>query len=107
MSWKKLRAGGKVRPHKASKKELDELRAVIARDLEDAAIPGSYLKTVASPPPTTPRCRRQKWPYCAPATSWRAHLVITDLRSRRRGSRLELLPPVTLISLKPAGASAT
>ena len=38
MSWKKLQAEGKVRAHKASKKELDELRAVIARDLEDAAI---------------------------------------------------------------------
>jgi hypothetical protein len=38
MSWKKLQAEGKVRPHKASKKELDELRAVVARDLEDAAV---------------------------------------------------------------------
>jgi hypothetical protein len=38
MSWKKLQAEGKVRAHEASKKELDELRAVIARDLEDAAI---------------------------------------------------------------------
>jgi hypothetical protein len=41
MSWKKLQADGKVRAHKASKKELDELRAVIARDLEDAAIQAS------------------------------------------------------------------
>ena len=44
MRWKKLQAEGKVRAHKTSKKELDELRAVIARDLEDAAIqrrPGS------------------------------------------------------------------
>jgi len=38
MSWKSLQAQGRVRVHKASKKELDELRAVIARDLEDAAI---------------------------------------------------------------------
>jgi predicted nucleotidyltransferase len=34
----KTPAEGKVRAHKASKKELDELRAVIARDLEGAAI---------------------------------------------------------------------
>lgn len=38
MSWKKLQTESKVRAHKASKKELDELWAVIARDLEDAAI---------------------------------------------------------------------
>jgi len=38
MSWKKLQAEGKVHAHKTSKKELDELRSLIARDLEDAAI---------------------------------------------------------------------
>jgi hypothetical protein len=38
MSWKKLQAEGKVRTHKTSRKELDDLRAVIVRDLEDAAI---------------------------------------------------------------------
>jgi hypothetical protein len=39
MTWKKLQAEGKVHAHKTSKKELDDLRAVIVRDLEDAAIP--------------------------------------------------------------------
>ena len=38
MSWKKLQAEGKVHAHKASKKEVDDLRAVILRDLEDAEI---------------------------------------------------------------------
>jgi hypothetical protein len=38
MSWKKLQAEGKVRAHKTSRKELDDLRAVIFRDLDDAAI---------------------------------------------------------------------
>src|SRR5882724_11257934 len=38
MSWKKLQAEGRVRTHKTSKKELSELRAIVARDLEDAAI---------------------------------------------------------------------
>src|SRR6266403_5701825 len=38
MTWKKLRAEGKIHAHRTSKKELNELRALIARDLEDAAI---------------------------------------------------------------------
>src|SRR5208282_6202101 len=38
MGWKKLQAEGKVQVHKTSKKELDDLRAVIVRDMEDAAI---------------------------------------------------------------------
>jgi hypothetical protein len=38
MNWKRLQAEGKVHAHKGSKKELDELRSVVARDLEDAAI---------------------------------------------------------------------
>jgi hypothetical protein len=38
MSWKKLQAEGKVHAHKASKREVDDLRAVISPDLEDAEI---------------------------------------------------------------------
>ena len=38
MSWKKLLTENKVHAHKTSRKELDDLRAVIVRDLEDAAI---------------------------------------------------------------------
>jgi hypothetical protein len=38
MTWKKLQAAGRVQPHTASKKELDDLRALIERDLEDASI---------------------------------------------------------------------
>jgi hypothetical protein len=38
MSWKKLLAENKVHAHKTSRKELDDLRAVVVRDLEDAAI---------------------------------------------------------------------
>ena len=38
MSWRKLQAEGKVHAHRVSKKELEQLRAVIARDLEDATI---------------------------------------------------------------------
>jgi uncharacterized protein (UPF0332 family) len=38
MSWKKLLAEHKVHTHTTSKKELDVLRALIARDLADAAV---------------------------------------------------------------------
>jgi hypothetical protein len=38
MSWKRLLAESKVHAHRANKKELDAIRALIARDLEDAAI---------------------------------------------------------------------
>ena len=39
MSWKQLLAGRKVHTHQTSKQELDELRAVVKRDLADAALP--------------------------------------------------------------------
>jgi hypothetical protein len=40
MTWKKLLAEHKVHPHSTSKKELDALRELIARDLADAGIKG-------------------------------------------------------------------
>ena len=40
MSWKKLVAEHRVHPHHTSKKELDALRALIARDLADAGVKG-------------------------------------------------------------------
>jgi hypothetical protein len=40
MSWKKLLAEHKVHTHSTSKKELDALREVVARDLADARIKG-------------------------------------------------------------------
>ena len=39
MSWKQLLTVRKVHTHQTSKQELDALRAVIRRDLSDAAIP--------------------------------------------------------------------
>ncbi len=38
MSWKSLQSQGKVDPHVTSKAELDELRAVVERNLDDASI---------------------------------------------------------------------
>ncbi len=40
MTWQKLVATNRAKPHKTSKQELDGLRAVVERDLKDAAIPG-------------------------------------------------------------------
>jgi hypothetical protein len=39
MSWTTLQRQNRIRPHTTSKRELDDLRSVIARDLADAAIP--------------------------------------------------------------------
>ena len=39
MSWKALLAARKIHTHQSSKQELDELRAVVKRDLSDAALP--------------------------------------------------------------------
>jgi hypothetical protein len=40
MTWQQLLNTNRVRPHKTSKQELDDLRTIIARDLHDAAISG-------------------------------------------------------------------
>ncbi len=40
MSWKQLLEARKVHAHQSSKEELDGLRAVLKRDLADAALPG-------------------------------------------------------------------
>jgi hypothetical protein len=40
MSWKRWLAAGDIRAHKTSRQELENLRALIARDLADASIPG-------------------------------------------------------------------
>lgn len=40
MSWQQLLAANRVRRHATSRQELMDLRAVIARDLQDAAVAG-------------------------------------------------------------------
>jgi hypothetical protein len=39
MSWKLLLDSGDVKTHQTSKQELNNIRALIARDLADASIP--------------------------------------------------------------------
>jgi hypothetical protein len=40
VTWTQLLASNEVQRHKTSKKELDKLRAVIARDFADASLDG-------------------------------------------------------------------
>jgi hypothetical protein len=40
MTWTQLLANRDVQPHETSKRELDEMRALIARDLADAQVEG-------------------------------------------------------------------
>ena len=40
MTWPKLLANKEAEKHKTSKKELDNMRALIARDLADASLAG-------------------------------------------------------------------
>ncbi len=40
MSWQQPLAAHRVQPHTTSRLELDGLRAIIARDLSDAKVPG-------------------------------------------------------------------
>jgi uncharacterized protein (UPF0332 family) len=40
MSWRKLKASRRVQEHETSPQELDDLRAIVDRDLRDAALPG-------------------------------------------------------------------
>jgi hypothetical protein len=40
VTWTKLLAGKDVQHHRTSKKELDEMRALVARDLADAGVDG-------------------------------------------------------------------
>ena len=40
MSWTRFLDKGDVKPHETSKQELDDMRGLIIRDLQDAALPG-------------------------------------------------------------------
>ncbi len=61
MTWTNLLANKEAQKHKTSKKELDNMRALIARDLADASLAG--LSAIGdSPLHTTLRSRRRIWP---------------------------------------------
>ena len=45
MTWKELQAAKRIKPHRTSRAELDELRAAVAVKLKDAAVPGVSADT--------------------------------------------------------------
>jgi len=59
VTWTQLLASNEVQRHKTSKKELDKLRAVIARDFADASLDGVSADGV-SQLPTTPALQAAK-----------------------------------------------
>jgi len=63
VTWSKLLASREAQKHRTSKKELDNLRALIDRDLADAAIAGLFRQIGDSRLLTTlPFCRgRSNW----------------------------------------------
>jgi hypothetical protein len=60
MNWKQLLAQRKVQLHTTSKQELDGLRALIERDLTDAALAG-LSAAEGLLPRTTLHSRAPKW----------------------------------------------
>jgi hypothetical protein len=62
--WTKLSANKEAQRHKTSKKELDNMRALIARDLADAGI--AFRRTEDSRLRTTLHSRPRIWPLLAP-----------------------------------------
>ncbi|HEX2460998.1 MAG TPA: nucleotidyltransferase domain-containing protein [Vicinamibacterales bacterium] len=80
--WTTLLASHNVQRHRTSKRELDEIRAVIERDLGDARVAGlSADRRFARR--TTPRCRPRAWRLPARAIGSQRRLAITGLRSTR------------------------
>jgi hypothetical protein len=47
MTWTRLLANKEVQKHRTSKNELDNIRALITRDLEDAAVKGCESRSAA------------------------------------------------------------
>ena len=76
MSWKHLLAARKIHSHQSSKQELDDLRAIIRRDLSDASIP-VLSEDRNSPQLTTRRCKLRRWLLRALAIGWLPSLGIT------------------------------
>jgi hypothetical protein len=62
VTWTNLLANKEAQKHKTSKKELDNMRALIARDLADAIILLAFQQIGDSPLRTTRRSRRRIWP---------------------------------------------
>jgi hypothetical protein len=65
VTWTKLLTNKDAQKHKTSKKELDNMRALIARDLTDASLAGLSADR-GSQLPTTQRSKPQTWRSLVP-----------------------------------------
>jgi len=65
VTWTKLLANKEAQRHKTSRKELDNMRTLIARDLADAGIAQPFRQTEDSRPLTTLHSRPRIWPLLA------------------------------------------
>jgi hypothetical protein len=63
MSWKQWMAAGDIRTHKTSRQELENLRALITRDLADASVPGLSADRRFATAYSALHCRRQQSPW--------------------------------------------
>jgi hypothetical protein len=67
VTWTKLLASHDVQRHRTSKKELDDIRALIDRDLADAAVAGRQ-RIGGSLRRATRRCWPRTWRSPVPGT---------------------------------------
>jgi hypothetical protein len=103
VTWTQLLANNEVQRHKTSKKELDKLRTVIARDLADASLHGvSADRRFATA--STLRCKRQKWRLRVQVTA-SLPLGTTGFLLKLLSLRLAKLPTRTAITSTDAGES--
>lgn len=84
MTWTKLLASHDVQRHQTSKLELDNMRALVARDLADAKVEGLSADRGLRRR-TTPRSRPRTWRLLAPATALPPKLATTRSRSTASG----------------------
>jgi hypothetical protein len=52
MNWQSLLQGQRIKPHRTSQQELDDLRDVVERDLQDAAVEALSADRRLRPPIT-------------------------------------------------------
>jgi hypothetical protein len=106
VTWTQLLANRDVQRHRASKNELDAMRALIARDLADAAISALSADRRFATAYNAALQAANMAIGCAGYAS-QAKQAITKSRSRASGSPWAPPPASTPITSRRAGASAT
>jgi hypothetical protein len=106
MSWKTLLTARKIHTHQSSKQELDELRAVVKRDLADAALPAlSEDRRFATADNAALQIARMATAFAG--YRWPQFLGITLSASNAPATQLGNKPTSWSCSSMDAGASET